>query len=543
MNVLKLQLGSAINYSNIHYITNKIYRWYINKGFSYVHIKLKYKQTGQSLYLHIFEGQIFAHHLISKSNTLLNSTIVNKINNILIKELRISQKSIFNKITIDRGIIYLKKIQLLKTCNYKVKKHKQGLILNIEYSICTKNNGYIYNHNSDTYINNLLLYNIINYGYPLVIPINFHLLPNILQKFIKQISHSHINEVYITYLKYKNNLMKVFNFKYYLYYINYNYKMNLQTTNSIPQFEFLILLPYIKIHKIIFNFIKLNFYQKIYKTKIIYPKKSRKKNKIVHNVNVNSLVYSIIINQNTFKNFNYKIKYINMFNLFKEKFLYLRTSLNQSFKVYYYNKLIEQKITLINTIIKYDSLKYSKFLGSGKIFMLEFLYLKPQKTIKEKIFHKNKSNSSIKLKYYQIISLPKYLKFIKKNTIDIFININSFIIEKHYENILDNINNIHFQIYFQRKYMRMLKHDTKYSFQLEYHIFLSEFCSYYIFSSINTKVYNTKRSFQYNHIAGSGIQINSRIKRLPKIRFEYKINKHDINHYQIRLFSACTTNN
>nr|YP_010903653.1 hypothetical protein REP92_pgp122 [Hypnea wynnei]WCH56505.1 hypothetical protein [Hypnea wynnei] len=549
IHILKPQLGAPIDYSKIHHIINRIYAWYINNGFSHTYIKLKYKKQSQNLYVQIFEGQIIANYLICKSNNILSSTIINKINKILIKELGVSKKSIFNKKKIDRGIIYLKKIQLLKTCHYKVQKYKQGLVLQIEYSIITNHYGYIYNYDSN--INKLLLYKILNNDYVLSIPINFHTLPRILQKFIQQISQIH--KSHVIYLKYKSNLKKIFNFKYlrfnyYLNYINSNYKINLQTINNIPEFEFLILIPYIKLNKIIFNFIKLNIYQKIYKNKKIYPQQNKItndiviKNKIMHSINIKSRGNFIIINQNIFKNFKYKFKYINVHNLFTEKFLYfktyyLNTSLIKKLKIQRYKKLVQQKIILINTEIKYSNLKYRKFLESGKVVTFEFLFLKPQKIIKKNILNKDKfSKNNIKLKYYQIILLPKYLKFIKKNAINIFINMNSFIIYNNYTNMLNDINHINFQIYFQKRYTRMIKYNAKCLYQIEYHISLSKFCSYYVFSNINNKVYYKNKIFKYNYSLGSGIQMDIPIKKLPKIRFEYKINQYDINHYQLRLF-------
>nr|QCI07102.1 hypothetical protein [Hypnea pannosa] len=535
ISILKPQLGFPINYSKIHNSINKIYKWYIDKGFSYTYIKLNYKKTIQSLYLQIFEGQIIAHHLIYKSNIFLDSITVNKINRILIKELNISKKSIFNKKTIDKRITYLKKIQLLKTCNYKIKKYKQGLVLNIEYSIFTNHHGYIYNYYSK--INNLSLYNFINYGYPNILTTNFHLLPQILKKLINQISQIH--EFYTNYLKYTNNIMNIFNFKYYLHHIKCSYKISLQTINNNPQFEFLILLPYIKINKSIFNFIKLNLYQKIYKTKTIYSQQNRKRSNIMQTINIKSRCDCITINQKILKNFNCKLKYINIFNLFKEKFLYFKTS-----KIKHYIKLFEQKIILISTQIKYSDLEYNKFLGPGKIFLLEFLLLKPQKIIQKNILNKDEFNkNNIKFKYYQIFSLPNYSRFIKKNAINLFINIDSFIIQNNYENILTNISPIHLQIYFQKKYTRMIKYNTKYLYQLEYHISLGKFCSYYILSNISNKLYNKNRIFPYDHITGSGIQINMPIKKLPKIRFEYTINNYNINHYQLRLLSYYITHN
>nr|YP_010903257.1 hypothetical protein REP76_pgp120 [Hypnea cornuta]WCH55710.1 hypothetical protein [Hypnea cornuta] len=538
--ILKPQLGSPIHYSKIHNAINRIYRWYIYRGFTYIYIKLNYKRPTQSLYLKIIEGQIIENHLIHKPNIVLNSNIVNKIDSILIKELNISKASIFNKKTIDKGIIYLKNIQLLKTCDYKIKKYKQGLVLNIEYSIFTKPNGYIYNYDLNIQTNHPVLYNIINYSYPLIISTNFNLLPNILQQFIHQISK--INQVYITYLKYKNNLIKIFNFKYYLYYINYSYKINIQTINNIPQFELAIFVPYMKINKIVLNFIKSNLYKKIYNTKKICPNKKRKKSKIIENIDIKSIGNYTVVNQKIFKNFNYQLQYINIYNTFKAKFLYLQRSFNQSNKFNYYNKIVKQKITLVNTQIKYGHLEYSKFLETGRMLILEFLFLKPEKIIKKNIINISESNN-IDLKYYQIILLPKYLKFITKNTLNIFININSFIIQKNHDNILSKINHTCLQMYFQKKYERIIKYNTKYLYQLEYHIFLGQFYSYYIFSRINNKLHNNNKAFQYNYIIGSGIQINLPIKKLPKIRFEYKINKHKTNHYQIRLFSSCTNNN
>nr|YP_010903058.1 hypothetical protein P4C74_pgp121 [Hypnea pseudomusciformis]WCH55112.1 hypothetical protein [Hypnea pseudomusciformis] len=540
INILKPQLGSPINYSQIHNAINRIYTWYIDRGFSYIYITWNYKKTTQSLYLKIFEGQIIENYLTDKSHIILNSSIVNKIHEILIKELNISKKSIFNKKTIDQGIIYLKKVQLLKTCHYKIKKYKQGLALYIEYSIFTNHNGYFYNYDLNVYKNNLALYNIINYSYPFIIPINLYLSPNILQKFIYKISK--MNEVYIHYVKYKNNLIKIFNFKYYLHYINCNYKINIQTINNIPEFEFLIFAPYIKINKIIFNFIKLNLYQKIYKTKTICPNKNKKDSNIIENIKIESIGNCIVFNQKIFKKFNYQLKYANIYNTFKTRFLYLKASSNESYKLNYYNRIVEQKITLINTQMKYGNLEYSKFLEPGKILILDFLFLKPQKIIKKSIINKNASNN-INFKYYQIILLPKYLKFIMKNTLNIFININSFIRQNYHGNIFNDIKYTGLHIYFYKRYIRMLKYHTKYLYQLEYHIFLGQFYSYYIFSNINNKPYDNNKIFQYNYIIGSGIQINPPIKRLPKIRFEYKINKYNINHYQLRLFSSCTNNN
>nr|WCH54714.1 hypothetical protein [Hypnea edeniana] len=551
LNILKNLLGKPINYFKIHNNINKIYRWYIHNGFSQTYIKLKYNKELDSLHIQILEGQILGSSLICKSKNIFSSTIIQKINKILIKELGISKKSIFNKKKIDIGIIYLKKIQILKTCNYKIKKHKQGLLLKIEYSIPTNHYGYIYNHTSNNMINHLL-YNILNYDYSVLITICFHILHRILQKFIIQISQ--INELYTIYLKYKNNFKKFFNFKYtkfnyYLHYTNSNYKINLQIIDNIPEFEFLILIPYIKLDKMIFNFIKLNFYQKIYKTKKIYPQNNKKTNDvIIKNIDIKSKGKFIIISQKIFKNFNYKFQYRNTYNFLTEKFLHLKinnlkTPSIQTKQIKRHKKILKQKITLLNTYIKYNNLKCKKFLEPGKIFILEFLFLKPKEIIKNNILYQDKYNNNIAIKYYQIILLPNYLKFIKKNALNIFININSFITNNNYKNIVDNIHNINFQIYFQKRYMRIIKDELKNLYQIEYHISLNKLCSYYIFSNFNNKLNDKNKIFKYGYIIGLGVQINIPIKTLPKIRFEYKTNKYNINHYQLRLFSSYINNN
>nr|WCH55311.1 hypothetical protein [Hypnea brasiliensis] len=547
INIFKNQLGIPINYFKVHNSINKIYAWYINNGFAYTYIKFKYNSQLDTLHIQILEGQIIANSLICKSKNILNLNLIKKIDKIIIKELDISKKSIFNKKKIDRGIIYLKKLQILKTCSYKIKKYKQGLLLNIEYSIPINDYGYIYNHASKHMMSNLLLYNALNYDYSILLSTHCHIFHQILQKFIKQISQ--VNQLYHIYLKYKYNFNKIYDFKYiklhyYLHYINSNYKINLQTINNSPEFEFLILIPYITFDKIILDFIKLNIYQKIYKTKRIYSQQ----NKIINNVNIKSQGHFIIINQKIFKNFNYKFKYKNTKNLLTEKFLYLninnfKKSLIETTNIKIYKKVLRQRITSINTQVKYNNLKCKKFLEPGKIFILEFLFLKPQKIITKHILHQDKFNNDIQLKYYQIIVLPNYLKYIKKNAINIFININSFIINNNYKNILDDINNINFQIYFQKRYTRIIQNKLRDIYQIEYHISLSEFFSYYIFGNCNNKLYDKNKIFKHNYIMGLGIQINIPIKTLPKIRFEYKINKYKMNHYQLRLFSSCTNNN
>nr|YP_010902859.1 hypothetical protein REP59_pgp121 [Hypnea flava]WCH54913.1 hypothetical protein [Hypnea flava] len=552
INILKNSLGKPINYFKVNNSINKIYAWYINNGFSHTYIKLKYNNQLHSLHIQIFEGQIIDISLICKSKNIFNSSIIYKINKILTKELGLSKKSIFNKKKIDIGIIYLKKIHFLKTCNYKIKKHKQGLLLKIEYSIPTNHYGYIYNHTSHNTINHLL-YNILNYDYSTLAPIYFHILDKIVKKIIIEISQ--INKLYEIYLKYKNNFKKIFNFKYiklhyYFHYIDYNYKINLQIINNSPEFDFLILIPYIKVDKIILNFIKLNLYQKIDKTKRIYPQQNKRinniitKNKIINNIKIKSQGNFIIISQRIFVNFDYKFQYRSTYNLLKEKFFHikidkLKTSLIRTKKIKRDTKILRQKITSIKTYVKYNNLKCKKFLEPGKVFILELLFLRPQKIIKNNIFYQYKFNKNIKIKYYEIILLPNYLKFIKKHAINIFININSFIINNNYENILHNINNINSQIYFQKRYTKIIEDTIKNLYQIEYHISLSELCSYYIFSNFNNKLYDKSKISKYNCIIGLGIQIHIPIKTLPKIRFEYTINKYSINHYQLRFFSSC----
>lgn len=546
INILKNQLGKPVNYFKVHNSINKIYTWYINNGFSHTYIKLKYNYQFNSLHIQIFEGQIITSSLICKSKNILSSIIIDDINKIIVKELELSEESIFNKKIIDTGIVYLKKIQLLKTCNYKIKKYKQGLLLKIEYSIHTNHYGYIYNYASNSIINHLLC-NILNYDYSVLVTIYFHILSRASQKFIKQISQ--INKIYNIYLKYKNNFKKNFNFNcikfnYYLYYINSNYKINLQIINKNPEFKFLILVPYIKLDKIILNFIKLSLYQKIYKRRRIYPQH----NKIIHYINIISKGKLITISQKTFKNFNYKFQYRNTYNLLTEELLHLKINkLKRSFiqtkKIKRQKKILKQKITSINIYLKYNNLKCKKFFELGKIFILKFLFLKPQKIIKNNILYQDKFNNNIEIKYYQIILLPNYLKFIKKNAINVFIHINSFVINNNYESILDNINHANSQIYFYKRYTRIIKDKLKNLYQIEYHISLNKLFSYYIFSNFNNKLYDRNKIFKYNYIIGLGIQISIPIKTLPKIRFEYKINKYNTNHYQLRLFSSCTNNN
>nr|YP_010902460.1 hypothetical protein REP52_pgp122 [Hypnea nidifica]WCH54315.1 hypothetical protein [Hypnea nidifica] len=556
LDILKHQLGTPISYFKVHNITNKIYTWYINNGFSHTYIKLKYNNKLRSLHIQIFEGKVIANLLICKSKNMLSSNMIKKINTIVIKELGISEQSIFNKKKIDRGIIYLKKIQLLKKCSYKVKKHKQGLLLKVEYSIPINHYGYIYHHTSNNIMHNLLLYHFLNHDYSILLPIHFYTSTKTLQKFIKEITQ--INKFYSIYLKYKNNFNKTFNsnyikFNYYLHYMNSSYKINFQTINNNPEFEFSILIPYIKIHKILLNFIKFNLYQKIYNAQKIYPKQKNIikniiiKNKIVSNINIKSQSNFITINQKVFKNFNYKFKYSNIYNLLIEKFLHLKINnlkqfIIQTQKIKKNTKILKQKIIFINTYIKYSNLKCKKFLEPGKTLILELFFLKPKAIMKKNTLYRNKSNIHIKFKYYQIISLPNYLKVIKKNAFNIYINVNSLILNNHYVNILDDINHKSLQIYFQKRYQRIIKNTLKNLYQIEYHISLNKFFSYYIFSYFNNKLYNKNKISKYNYVIGLGIQVNIPIKTLPKIRFEYKINKYDINHYQLRLFSSCTNN-
>nr|WCH56105.1 hypothetical protein [Calliblepharis sp.] len=546
IDILKYQLGFPVNYHEINNSIHKIHSWYINKGFAYIYIKLRHKKNSQILYLQIFEGQIINNCFICKSKNVFNSFLINNIESILIQELGISKGSILNIKKIEQGIKYLKKIRLISNCEYSIKQYKKGLYLKIQYSIFINNYGYIYSQNLIfKNLQDFLLLYILNQN---ILKISLPKFTEALQKLAK------ISQNSSSKIKLKNNFEEIspstyLNFKYDFSYLNSNCKFYIQSIKKLPKFKFLIFLPYIEIQNNIFNFIKLNFYQKLYKIKTLYPTYNNQigyfysRKKIIFRVYIKSKGSIISLNHNIYKKIKCKQNYMQIYNLCITRFLnikkyyFSRSLQNKKVKFKMYQKFIKQQLLLLNIQIKYNNFEYAKFLQSGKLLTLEFLLFKPRKIISLDNLY-NYGDNNIKLRYYQTFLLPNYLHYIKKNALKIFTEINCFAIANNYGKILNNINDKYLQIYFQNRYKRIVKYYSKYSYKIEYHISIYNFFSYYIFTDIHSKLYYINEICNYNYITGLGIQINIPIKAIPKIRFEYRISKFNRYHYQLRLFSS-----
>nr|WCH56305.1 hypothetical protein [Hypnea sp.] len=554
INIFKDQLGSPVNYHKINDSIYKMYSWYINKGFSYIYIKLKYKNNSQILSLQIFEGKIRKKYLVCESQNIFHQTLIDKIEKILVKELHISEGSIFNIKKVEQGIKYLKSIKLITDCKYTIQQNKEGLHLKIKYSMFTNHYGYLYHQKLIIEnIQNSFFWHILNDKIQNILQTIIYNLNKNSQKYIKKLPKT--SQDFLFKIKYKNNFEKILpstylNFKYYFSCLNSNYKTDIKFINQTPYFECLILSPYIEFQNHILNSVQLNFYKKKYKVKTLYLTDN---NQIEHfskkRVNLEAYIKSkynlISVKHNIYKDLSCKENYINVYNSWKKQFLHLRKYYlsnnlrNLNLKLRIYKKSIKQKLLLLSTQIKYNNFEYTKFLQSGRVFILEFLFFKPQKIMQLNNLYKSiYGNNNVNLKYYQTFLLPNILPYIKKNALNIFGEINYFTGTNNYGKLFNNTTNAYLQMYFQDKYERIIKYHSRYSYKIEYHISIYNFLSYYIFSDVHNKPYYIYKIRKYTHITGLGIQINIPIKAIPIIRLEYRTSNCYKDYYQLRLFSS-----
>nr|YP_009296003.1 hypothetical protein Schiz_055 [Schizymenia dubyi]AOM64938.1 hypothetical protein Schiz_055 [Schizymenia dubyi] len=153
LNLFNNQLGSPKNYYLIEKNLNKICSWYKSKGFLWANVQLvnSAKLDSNSISLNISEGIIFKTKLACEDKKLLRMTHLNNLNNLIVKELKISPGEILNLYNLKCGISKLKKFKILQECSYCIDFCKQGIIISIKYK--TIKSGGIYFH---SYKSNLI---------------------------------------------------------------------------------------------------------------------------------------------------------------------------------------------------------------------------------------------------------------------------------------------------------------------------------------------------------------------------------------------------
>ena len=153
LNLFKNQLGLPKNYYLIEKILNKICSWYKSKGFLWANVQLvnSSKLDSNSISLNISEGIIFKTKLACEDKKLLRMTHLNNLNNLIVKELKISPGEILNLYNLKCGISKLKKFKILQECSYCIDFCKRGIIISINYK--TIKSGGIYFH---SYKSNLM---------------------------------------------------------------------------------------------------------------------------------------------------------------------------------------------------------------------------------------------------------------------------------------------------------------------------------------------------------------------------------------------------
>nr|QCI06101.1 hypothetical protein [Dicranema revolutum] len=512
--IFQSQIGLPFNYKKIQNSIKKTYKWYQKEGFQSVYIKLIKLNSNNTISLKIFEGKIMDSIFICQTNSNTNKKLLNRIEKTIALKLNIKTGDLINIKKIEQGIIYLRKIRLIKNCKYEIQSNKQGVNIQVHYSIHNQSEGFFYNQSSNLKVNKSFNIKAIDF----------------------------LNSI-TTYFQYKIKEIlshKYFGLKYCSSSIQSNYRnliTDIKFKNKAPYIKFGLHYPHVKINNHINISIILNFYCQLKSIKLAYPaynietRYSLNSNivnyKTVYKINNISILYKCHV----YNYFYINQQIINTYSIYNKKYLCaniyaINPSFNKSsllFKII--SKIITQKLLRFKIKAKYNDFVSTNKLNSGFFFNLESIVFTPIEFNKTNILHhKLKLEHNIKIKYHQVLILPKFLPYIEKNALKFFIEINRFITLNNPYKVFENYYNMNMYLEYSNKKSIRTNNYNSYLYALEYHILTQNLFSYYTFYNYSNQTNNICLKHKYKDQLGLGIQINIPIKKIPKIRFEYGIN-------------------
>nr|YP_009774102.1 conserved hypothetical plastid protein [Caulacanthus okamurae]QIZ74719.1 conserved hypothetical plastid protein [Caulacanthus okamurae] len=519
------QLGLPANYRNIDKSINKIYEWYIKRGFKWVHVQIIQPISSNTIHIKIFEGKLTESKFIHVGKNNIKYGVSKKIKTLLVQKLGLVPGSSLNIQQIENGIEFLKKIQLIDDCTYKITHHQDMFKITVKYSIFTDNYGYFYNKTI-----------LIPYYKKLLIALNKYQHYNIVQKTL-----NYINKI-IYLVSFKNLLLyKNLNFKFFVSSLKYDYYytgIKIDLIKKIPHFYFSLFRINNQWMKTIGNYIKLNFSNKLSVYYLLNPSYNIQKHTCITKKILDSKKELKTSNISIFSKY-YLQKEIEcgknivyMHNLYNKRFININKYVSKSNHYSLISmsrtihKTIKQNLLSLKIQLKYSNFNVTEKIKSGYLLILESIFYMP-------IIIKTKNNTGFnfsliqycKIKYNQTFRLPILLS----SRLIFFSEINLPIINHKYNHQIRNLffNNFRYSGSFSLSHFNTL----------EYHIPINLCLSYYLFYNFIQTPYYIYKNHYYIHNIGSGVQLNMPVKIIPNIRFEHRINNYEQQYYQFRLLS------
>lgn len=573
INLFRKQIGLPKNYIKINDSINKICLWYKQKGFDSIKIQIIENKNLENIYLEIHEGQIINNILICQNRENINKKIRYKIEKIIQQELEILPGHILNTKKIESGIQYLKDIQIIGDCKYKVIERKSGLKLIIQYKILKNKNFNFYmkivNLNENLTSHNYIFNSILNH---LIINKYYLCFDKIRKVFLEKISHIPLNTSLIYQIYNKARLNSYLNFKYSSFYFDYyNYPKrfiyDIKVMKKVPHIDIFIIYPnVININNFMTSF-TLNLKYKLISSKSLYhlqPKNilslsNKKYNFIFQLKGIQILVkhnlHNEICLQEKITKIEYTIikHYINIKNLIPEFIFKDMDNKKQYILTTLYN-FIKYRMIGVDIYIKYYKLYIYNYIKLGTSFIIELtsLICLPFSKL-QTINFIQQSCEQLYVQYYQKFIIPQFIPYIKKheNIFVLFSELYGFInpsyhipfIQKNEYNSTQN--NIYIKSTLYNKYRKFSI--ASYLHHLEYNISISQNVSIYTFfnyinslyKNSNIKYYSLINIYNYNYEIniGYGIQFNLHTKNIPPLRIEYGINNRQEKFIQLRAYS------
>nr|YP_009313074.1 Hypothetical protein ORF_4 [Dermonema virens]SCW21328.1 Hypothetical protein ORF_4 [Dermonema virens] len=165
------QLGQPISFSFIQQKIILIKQLYIKRGFTEIHIKVKYdKYNLTNINIEIFEKLVNKISVSVKTYDNRYIHINNKVLSLWLKELlQVSINSPLNIHNLEQGLNKLQTKKMVEKCNYRIRSHNNGIVVNL--SITPRSNRSIHlfsrktvlNRYFSEFINSLLHYSSNNY--------------------------------------------------------------------------------------------------------------------------------------------------------------------------------------------------------------------------------------------------------------------------------------------------------------------------------------------------------------------------------------------
>ena len=572
INIFYKQIGLPKNYIKINQSIQDICRWYQSKGFNWIDIQLIETKKSEEIYLQIFEGDVATSYIICTQSNMFSKTIIFNKEKEIIEKLGFIKGEKLNIKKIELGIKQLKNSKILNDCTYIVERNASGLNVIFKYNVLKSNSKFFFQE--ATTVNK---YKQIDERW------NYCFYKNKLRlsRVSKQIDSNYYKSILKSHKFFKllilqieekiksciRRLLKHLIIKYRLhktYYYKRNFTIDVHVTRQNTAISMLFFLPDIKLINYSLGHTILNFYYEYYKYNLLNDlQKSQLLN--LHSFKKNLtctkilfLGFNISLDKSLNEYIYTKIRIITQLHRANQKFInvsrynknnyYVSNEINATLvNIFSQNttKSLKQKLIIFRILIKYNTLCFTKQFTSGKLFIIESIYLMP---FTDTSFNRLSSSNILHLKYSQVYVLPKILKSIYANILFAMIKIDWLVNNKIYKSILhksfaniflkkNNINN--------NLYQPLCLYHVEYSMHIFHHLSLYIFCDFTQNLPLCNKIqcsfthqystFNNLSTYEVN--IGSGIQFNVPIYKMPTFRIEYKISNKSNYFLQFRLYS------